>query len=115
MCDLNLEPCVERGIRLQDVSITSGRVEVCIFGVWGTVCDIEWDIVDAVVACRNLGYLTDGARALTGSDVPDGTGPISLITFHCNGGERALFDCNTDTPLIQNCTHSEDAGVACRE
>ena len=40
-------------------SSNSGRVEFCRSGVWGTVSDIEFDINDAKVACRKLGYNPD--------------------------------------------------------
>ena len=87
-------------------------MEVFHQGQWGTICDDFWDISDAKVVCRQLGYHY-AVRALQGSLVPDGTGQIWLDNVGCAGNEKNLSNCFHSGWGVNNCYHSEDAGVEC--
>ena len=38
-------------------------MEICLNGVWGSVCDDGWDAIDASVVCQQLGY--DGGKFIS--------------------------------------------------
>ena len=103
-------------MRLQGPSFFNGtgRVEVLHDRVWGTVCDDGWEINDARVVCRQLGY-RNALRALQGSQVSSGTGQIWLDDVGCTGNERNLESCPHHYRGWggHDCSHSEDAGVEC--
>ena len=49
--------CEDGDVRLQNGTHSiNGRVEVCQYGNWGSICADKWDNNDARVACRQLGY-----------------------------------------------------------
>ena len=57
------EVCTENEIRLVNgFDGRSGRVEVCLDGRWGTVCDDGWNVRDATTVCRQLGYNGTGSK-----------------------------------------------------
>ena len=89
-----------------------GRVEVYHLGEWGTVCDDFWDLADALVVCRQQGYLM-AVSAPTQAFFGPGTGRIWYDNVGCDGTERNITQCSHPGLGIENCAHSEDAGVVC--
>ena len=91
----------------------SGRVEVFYQGIWGTICDDSWDLKDADVVCRQLGY--EGALLAPGNAAfGRGTGQIWLDEVHCISDEKSISQCDHSEWGVENCLHNEDAGVICR-
>ncbi|XP_030851605.1 deleted in malignant brain tumors 1 protein-like [Strongylocentrotus purpuratus] len=89
-----------------------GRVEIQHEGSWGTVCDDLWDLDDAMVVCRQLGF--DGAlAALPQARFGQGSGDIFLDGVQCNGTETSLKDCKHKGIGVHDCGHKEDASVSC--
>ena len=52
--------CETGEVRLVNGSKLTGRLEICLNGVWGTVCKRQnWSRLHATVVCRQLGFLND--------------------------------------------------------
>ena len=92
-----------------------GRVEIRFDGNWGTVCSNQWDAIDALVLCRQLGLPYAGAQAVLNGYF--GTGhwqmEIWLGNVNCIGSETHLQECHHRGWGVENCEHYQDAGVRC--
>ncbi|XP_072166895.1 CD5 antigen-like [Diadema setosum] len=108
---------LEGNVRLVGGHVShEGRVEVYHNSQWATVCDNNWDLQDAHVVCRQLGFpeaLTATTRAFFGG------GDLSqaiLTSMSCLGSENELRECSysSDNPF-SFCGHNDDAGVVCSD
>ena len=101
------------GVRLVGGSNSSeGRVEIMYNGTWGTVCDDGWDLLDAKVVCRMLGF-GDASAASGAARFGEGSDQIHLSVVGCDGTEDHLAECAHLGFGEHNCQHGEDAGVTC--
>uniref|UniRef100_A0A087XXD5 Soluble scavenger receptor cysteine-rich domain-containing protein SSC5D n=1 Tax=Poecilia formosa TaxID=48698 RepID=A0A087XXD5_POEFO len=101
-------------IRLVGPSRCAGRVEIYHNDVWGTVCDDHWSVANAEVVCRelNCGMVMEAKKS---AFFGEGTNEIWLDDVQCNGKETSITKCEHKPFGINNCGHSEDAGVVCSE
>jgi len=91
---------------------SEGRVEVLYNGEWGTVCDDSWDINDANVICRQIGF-DYATEAISFAGFGQGNGTIWLDDVECFGSETNIGQCFYNGWNNSNCQHYEDAGVHC--
>ena len=96
------------------VNQSDGRVEIGLDGAWGTVCDTNWDIQDARVVCRMLGYPTAVAATLR-SSFARGIGRMWLDNVGCTGTEEHIGLCSHPGWGVYNkfCSRGREAGVIC--
>ena len=113
--NLPLATYTEGDVRLVNGRDSSeGRLEIYHDEVWGTVCDDLFGDRDAIVVCRQLGYPTEGARAIGSSVWGQGTGPFWLSQVQCDSTEDSLFNC-VYTENTDGCIHfNDDVSVVCK-
>ena len=129
-CIIDPVYCTEGSIRIANGSILNeGRVEVCVNGVWGSVCDDGWDKTDAYVICQQLGfselgtvqlldaiiklYIMTEPLAYLGSTFGESIGPIVYSNVECGGWEKSLDECLKTNYIDLSCPQERIAGVQC--
>ena len=84
-------------IRLQGSSLpNAGRIEILYAGVWGAISTYNWDLNDATVVCRQLGYKAGAEAALKNRVYGPFIGPIWLTNLQCIGNEKSMMECTHD-------------------
>ncbi|XP_060652584.1 uncharacterized protein LOC132788919 isoform X2 [Drosophila nasuta] len=92
-------------------SPNEGRLEVKYHGVWGSVCDDDFNMKSAQVACNSLGYY--GTPKMEANIFGPGNGPIWLDQVMCQGNETSIDKCSHWNWGEHNCNHTEDVSLRC--
>ncbi|CAE1270053.1 SVH1 [Acanthosepion pharaonis] len=108
------EPLGNDRIRLTGDSdyYNHGLVKVFRNNSWGYVCDDDWDINDANVACRQLGFNRGASRFFSASWYREAKDGLYLMDdVKCAGDEKQLQKCSYN--IDHDCDKNEAAGVIC--
>lgn len=99
-------------IRLSGSSeVNEGRVEIKLGGIWGTVSDLEWDLREGHVVCRQLGY-RQAVRVYSHSRYGSVDKKILLSNLDCTGEEDSLLGCHRELNF-RLYSPGDNAGVQC--
>ncbi|CAC5370694.1 DMBT1 [Mytilus coruscus] len=94
-------------------SVSEGRLEIFHDNIWGTVCNNNFDALDAMVICRILGYKNAQPEVFQASKFGEGSSDIWMDNLSCNGDELDISNCSFNGWGNSSCTHSMDVGMSC--
>ena len=99
--DVSNDTMEDSTVRLaKGIGNNTGFVELILLGQWVPICGYSWDILDASVVCRELGYPT--AVSATRKRRYNSPSYGVYITYSCTGDEAALKQCSTSYQHLQN-------------
>jgi deleted-in-malignant-brain-tumors protein 1 len=82
------------------------------YGTWGAVCADYFDLQDANVVCRMMGY--SQAATIYKQVHSDSMFSFSLV-MHCNGHERSITQCTRyNLYRINACGSNNDVWIVCK-
>ena len=113
-------------------------MEVCVHGVWGSVCDDGWDKTDGLVVCSQMGYPRAGYKSalekyysfhlhsyisctlsepiiFLKSYFGESQYPLVYSNMDCEGWEESLGECKKNVYLSLACSGGNTAGLLCRD
>lgn len=99
-----------------------GRLQVYLDHRWGTVCDYGWTIIDAALACHQLGLaLNPNDWRLQRNEVPNSGTTEDVILSHvqCTEHDIDITKCRAERAsrgeFENSCSHETDVGIRCYE
>ena len=91
----------------------NGLVQVFRNGEWGYICDDHWDLRDARVVCRQLGF-RNAEKALFGSKSKYGEfTKFWLDNVDCKGLESSVSECSHSGWGKHDCKPYQKSSVIC--
>uniref|UniRef100_A0A3B3H3S8 SRCR domain-containing protein n=1 Tax=Oryzias latipes TaxID=8090 RepID=A0A3B3H3S8_ORYLA len=101
-------------VRLENGSSRcSGRLEVKSNNSWSSVCEDDFDLLDAEVVCRELGC--GAPSVLQGALYGEAEAPILSREFLCEGHESVLLDCGSSWRKTKACPPDKAVGLTCSD
>lgn len=97
-----------------------GRLQVKVDGKWGTVCNYGWNVVNAALACHQLGLvLNPHDWYLERSEIPLAgiSEDIVLSNVKCTEEDLDLSKCKSEKvgDFEGSCSHDNDVGIRCHD
>ncbi|XP_078094619.1 scavenger receptor cysteine-rich domain-containing protein DMBT1-like [Mustelus asterias] len=90
-----------------------GRLEIFYNGSWGTVCSGILRTDDAKVICKQLECDSVESMHYEAGKFGEGSGPVRLSELGCTSFESTIWQCESDSEGVKDCSHHYDAGVVC--
>uniref|UniRef100_A0A8C8DGK2 SRCR domain-containing protein n=1 Tax=Oryzias sinensis TaxID=183150 RepID=A0A8C8DGK2_9TELE len=101
-------------VRLENGSSRcSGRLEVKSNNSWSSVCEDDFDLLDAEVVCRELDC--GAPSVLQGALYGEAEAPILTREFSCEGHESVLLDCGSSWRKTKACPPDKAVGLTCSD